>query len=313
MVDMRLPLPLAAGLILVWALGYPIGALGLQVLPPFLLLAVRFVLSAVVLGALAVASGATWPRGRLLAHTVVAGLLIQAVQFFGVYAGMAGGVPPAVSALVIAMNPVVTTVLGTVFLGERLTRARVFALVLGVAAVVAALGSRVLASGRLDPATLLTVIALLGLAAGGVYQQRFCTGVDVRAGSAIQVAAAAVPSVLVALSQPVYVHDPVKAGIVVAATVLVSSAVGTTLLLRALRTAGATRTSLVFSIIPSVSALLSWLMLGQAPTAGVVVGLALGAVACVLGARQPAATRRQPERHPAITIRTAVEEQPATQ
>jgi drug/metabolite transporter (DMT)-like permease len=313
MVHMRLPVPLATGLILVWSLGYPLGALGLETMPPFLLLAVRFALSTLVLGALAVASHATWPRGRQLAHTVVAGLLMQAVQYFGAYAGMAGGVPPAVSALVVAMNPVVTAVLGTVFLGERMTRARVLALVLGVAAVVAALGSRVLASGRLDPATLLTVVALLGLASGGIYQQRFCRGVDVRAGSTVQVASAAVPAVVVAACQPVYVHDPVKAGLVLAIMVLVNSTLGTLLLLRAVHVAGASRTSLIFSVIPSASALLSWLLLGTPPTAGVVIGLVLGAVACVLGVRAPSATPRQPRGHPAITIRTAVEEQAGKQ
>jgi drug/metabolite transporter (DMT)-like permease len=161
----------AGSLILLWAFGCLVGALALQVLPPFLLLSARFVLSAVVLGLLAVGARATWPRGRPLAHTVVAGLLMRAAQNVGLYTGMAGGVPPAVSALVIAVNPVVTTMLAAVFLGERLTRVRIAALGLGTAAVVAALGSRVLASGRLDPATLLTVIALLGLSAGGAYQR----------------------------------------------------------------------------------------------------------------------------------------------
>ena len=57
---------------------------------------------------------------------------------------------------------------------------------LGVAAVLAACASRLIAEGGVDPAVLLLIVALLGLAAGGVYQQRFCADVDFRASDALQ-------------------------------------------------------------------------------------------------------------------------------
>lgn len=279
--------PLAAAILVIWSVGYPIGAIGLSVLPAFELLLIRFGCGAVVLAALAVAQGAAWPRGRLFWHCVVAGLLSQALQFGGAFAGVQAGVPVAVSALVLGLSPVLTSVLGAVFLRERLTRARVIALVLGVGAVVAALGARVAASHGVDGATVLVLLALVGSASGATYQQRFCRAVDVRSGAAVQLAAAVVPVGIIAVTEGFYVRDVVTAAWVLAFLVLLNSALGTTVFLAALRIAGAARTSLVFSLVPAVSAMLSWAILGQRPTGGVVVGLVLGAAACLLGTRTP--------------------------
>jgi hypothetical protein len=41
------------------------------------------------------------------------------------------------------------------------------------------------------------------------------------------------------------------------------------------------------SVVPSVTALIAWPLLGQAPTAGVVAGLVLGFGACWLGTATP--------------------------
>ena len=82
-----------------------------------------------------------------------------------------------------------------------------------------------------------------------------------------------------------------------------NSAFGTSLFLATVRKVGAARTSMAFSLVPAVSAVLSWLILGQLPTVGVVIGLVLGAAACVIG------SRGAPVQAKVTTIRTAVEEQ----
>lgn len=92
-------------------------------------------------------------------------------------------------AVIISMNPVVTALLAAMFLGEVLTRTRVVALALGVVAVLASCAGRLIAAGGVDPAVLLILVSLVSVAAGGVYQQKFCSGVDFRATAALQNAA----------------------------------------------------------------------------------------------------------------------------
>ena len=111
---------------------------------------------------------------------------MQAVQFCFLYLAIQRGAPAVLCAVVIAMNPVATALLAAVFLRDRLGALRIVALALGVAAVLAACASRLAAEHGVDPAVMLLLVALLGLAAGGVYQQRFCADVDFRAAAAVQ-------------------------------------------------------------------------------------------------------------------------------
>lgn len=281
----RITPALGVGLVLASASGYPIGTIGVGAASPFLLTAMRIVLAALLLGAFAVVVRAHWPRRRLLVHTVVVGLLIHGVHFTGLYAGLAAGVPAGVSALVFGLNPLLTGALVTLALGERLGRMRVVGLVIGVIAVLCALGDRLVAAGGVDAGSALTIFGLLGLAAGSVWQQRFCGGVDVRAAAAVQLAAAALPLALLAAIVPATVDDATSAGLVLLWLVLVNSIAGTMLLLVAVRRGGAARTATLFSVVPSVAALMSWPILGEVPSTGAVVGLVLGAVACVIGTR----------------------------
>ena len=281
----RMPLRTASTVTFFYALGYPIGNLAVIGMTPMAILVLRFSLAAVVLGVWTQLSGARWPKGRQLGHVAVTGLLMQAVQFCALYEAVERGAPAVLCAVLIAMNPVSTAILGAVFLGERLGRLRIIALVLGVVAVLAACARRLLATHGFDPVIVLLVVALLGLSAGGIYQQRFCADVDFRATSAVQNAVALVPAIVLACLTPFAVHDARKAAIAFVGIVLLNATVGVSLYVRAISAHGAAAVAMLFAVIPALAGLLSWLMLGQRPDIGIAVGLAVGALACWLNNR----------------------------
>jgi drug/metabolite transporter (DMT)-like permease len=273
---------LAVGVVLASASGYSVGALGVAAASPFLLTAVRLALAATVLSVFALATGARWPRGHQLAHSAVVGLLGHGVHFAGLYAGLAAGVPAALSALVFGLNPVLTAALVGGMLRERFNLARLVGLVLGVAAVVCALGNRVVAAGGLDAGSVLSLIGLAGLATSTVWQQRFCAGIDLRSGGAVQLTAAVPVLIALAAVEQGTVRDPATAAWVVLWLVVINSILGTLLLLSAIRRAGAARATTVFCLVPSVAAVMAWPMVGQVPSTGTLGGLMLGAAAVVL-------------------------------
>jgi drug/metabolite transporter (DMT)-like permease len=258
-------------------------------------LVIRFGCAALILGSWAHLARVSFPKGRKLGHVAVAGLLTQAVQFCALYAAVQHGAPAVLCAVLIAMNPVATALLTAAFLRDRLTFRRIVALVLGVAAVLAACASRLIAEGGVDPAVLLLLVALLGLAAGGVYQQRFCADVDFRASTAVQNAVAFGPALVLALTTRFEVHDATKAAFAVAAVVLLNATLGVSLYVRAINLHGAAAVSMLFCVIPAVAGVLSWFMLGERPDAGIGAGLVLGALACWLNgsAGRSAAARGQ--------------------
>ena len=297
----RMPLSTASAVTFLYALGYPIGALAAAAMTPMAALVLRFSLAASILAIWTVLVKAPWPRGAQFGHVVVAGLLIQAVQFCSLYEALQLGSPAVLGAMAIAMNPVTTAILGAVFLREPLGPRRLAALTLGVVAVLAACAGRLMSAHGVDPVILLLVLALLGLSAGGVYQQRFCAGVDFRAMSAMQNAVALIPAAALAILTPFSVHDGAKAAIAVGGMVLLNATLAVSLYLRAINTHGAAAVAMLFAVIPAVAAVLSWLMLGQRPDAGVAVGLVAGGFACWLNTR--ASGRRRAAQGDSIKLR----------
>jgi drug/metabolite transporter (DMT)-like permease len=281
----RMPVRTASTVTFFYALGYPVGNAAVAAMSPMAVLVVRFGLAAAILGTWARVAGVRWPRGPKLGHVAVSGLLMQAVQFCFLYLAIQRGAPAVLCAVIIAMNPVATALLAAVFLRDRLGARRIIALALGVAAVVAACASRLAAEHGVDPVLMLLMVALLGLAAGGVYQQRFCADIDFRAAAAVQNVVALVPAAVLTALTPFAVHNTAHAVVAVAGVVLLNAALGVSLYVRAINIHGAPAVAMLFCVIPAVAGALSWAMLGQRIDIGVGIGLVLGAAACWLNAR----------------------------
>jgi drug/metabolite transporter (DMT)-like permease len=281
----RMPIRTASAVTFFYALGYPIGNMAVNAMSPMAVLAFRFGCAAVLLGTWAGIARVALPTGRKLGHVAVTGLLMQAVQFCTLYFAIERGAPAVLCAVIVAMNPVATALLGAAFLRDRLAPGRTVALALGVAAVLSACASRLFAEHGVDPAVLLLLVALLGLAAGGVYQQRFCADVDFRASTAVQNGIAFLPAMILTLTTHFVVHDATKAVLAVAGVVLLNATLGVSLYVRAINLHGAAAVAMLFCVIPAVAGVLSWLMLGQRVDVGTGVGLVLGGFACWLNAR----------------------------
>ena len=280
-----MPFRTASVLTFFYALGYPIGALAVSAMSPMAVLVFRFGLAGALLSGWALLARVRWPTGTTLAHVLVSGLLTQAVQFTCLYLALLHGAPAVLGAVIISMNPVVTTLMAAAFLGEGITWKRVGALTLGVLAVLAACAGRLVTVGGVDIVVLLLLVSLVSLAAGGVYQQRFCTGVDFRATAALQNGVSVIPVIAFAAVMPFTVTDPWVAAGAVAAVVLLNATLCMTMYVRAINNYGAAAVAMLFAVIPAVAGLLSWAMLGQRPDIGIAVGLVLGAAACWLNAR----------------------------
>ena len=291
----RMPLTTASAVTLLYAIGYPIGTLAVTAITPMAVLVLRFGLAAIILASWTILARAAWPRGAQLGHVAVAGLLIQAVQFCTLYEAVRLGAPAVLCAVVIAMNPVATAILAATFLREPLGLQRAIALALGVVAVLAACARRLLTTQGFDPVIALLVVALLGLSVGGVYQQRYCGGVDFRAMSAVQNAVAFIPAAVLATLTPFAVHDAVKATVAISAVVLLNATIAVSLYVRAINVHGAAAVAMLFAVIPATAAVLSWLMLGQRPDIGVAVGLLAGGLACWLNSRSSGRQRAATE------------------
>ncbi|SEN33865.1 DMT family transporter [Nonomuraea pusilla] len=270
--------------VVLWSSAFIAGIPGVRAAPPLLLMTARFAVAGALLAGYALAVRAPWPRGRALAHVAVSGLLVQAVQFGCFYSALGLGLPAAVVSLVQGLNPVVI-LLAARLLGERISGRQALGFALGAAGVVLAVADRVSLSGW---GVVLCLAGLAGLSAGTLYQQRHVRDMDVRTGTAVQLLAAAPAVGLACLAAGTpRVSDWAAFGASVAWMVLVNSIAAFILLNGMLRRLPASRVSTVFFLTPSVTAVLAWLLAGQALHPLAVAGLALGAAGVLLANRRP--------------------------
>lgn len=270
--------------VILWSSAFIAAVIGTDAAPPLLLTFSRFAVAGVLLAVIALVSRSPWPRGRLLLHVVVVGLLMQAVQFGAFYTAIGAGLPGGVVALIQGFNPVLIALLAGMFLGERITGRQWLGFVIGGAGVLLAVGGALHFSAS---AIVLSFVGLLGLSVGTVYQKRFTPGVDVRSSTAVHfLASAPVIGILTLTMEDPEVTDWGAFGGSLAWIVLVNS-VGTFLLLNfMLKKQAASRVGTLFFLTPAVTALLAWLIIGQTLSLSAIVGLVLGGVGVLLAARK---------------------------
>jgi drug/metabolite transporter (DMT)-like permease len=254
----RLVLPVFIAL---WSSGYVVGALAIQVADPLPLLASRFALAAAVGVPLALRTG-RW-RGAPLGRLAVVGLLLQVVQFGGIYGGFALGVPAALSALVmLGLSPLVTTGLA-VASGQERADARLWAgLAIGVVGVAISLAPE-LGSARVGVGTAVTLLGMLGLAGGTVLQKRWVGAADPRVSVAVQ----SVTGAAITLPAAAIVGGQFEVGVqLVLSIAWLSCGMGIVTLLafvNVLRHHAASTLAALLLVVPAVTAIASAAVLGE--------------------------------------------------
>ncbi|MFE2999061.1 DMT family transporter [Nocardia sp. NPDC059246] len=296
MTDRALSPRLAIPTVVLYAAGYPIGAMTVAVMSPFLVILLRFASSALLLWLIVAARRTSRPGWRLAGHAMAAGLLTQGVQFLALYWGLAHGVPSGIASLVIALNPVVTATLMALALGHKESKQGMFALALATGAVVLACAPKIAVDHRIGPGIVTVVVAMLGLSIGGVYQGRYCRNLDPWLVTALGLTASTPLAALLAVLTPAKCADWPRAAALLAVMVVFSSIGATTLYSACIKRSGPRAASILFAVIPAVASLMAWAVLGETLSALSIGGLALGAAACIMQAR--AAGQRDRDKTP---------------
>ena len=266
--------------VVLWSTGFIGAKLGLPYAEPFTFLSLRFLFVLVILVPLCWLLPARWPNRQGAAHMVVAGVLIQGGYLGGVFASLHQGMPAGVSALITGLQPVFTAVLGGWLLHERTSPRQWLGLALGLAGVGLVVGDRIAVENLTVPAILLSVLALVSITLGTVWQKRHGGAIDLRTGAAIQFAAAAV--VLAPFAFLLETRDVVWSGefiFALAWLVLVLSFGAVFLLFYLIRHGAATRVASLFYLVPPTTALIAWPLFAESYSLLAAAGMGLGMLA----------------------------------
>src|SRR5690242_17271050 len=276
---------MAGAFVVLWCTGYPAGLIAVQHAAPFTILFLRFAFAAAIFAAMALSARAQRPTWREVGHNAVVGVLSLAVSFGGIYEALRLGIGTGVAALFIGALPLATAVLG-LLLGERLRAVQWIGLALGLAGVVLVLQGRFGAGAADLGAYAAGTLSLFALAAGTHYQKRRAAVADLRVGLAVQHAVAALALLpLAAFAEHFRIDASATLAGALAWLVLVNSIGGFALLFALLRGGAATDVATLFFLMPPVTALMGWLLLGERLAPAMLPGFALVAFGVWLGTR----------------------------
>ncbi len=253
----------AMAFVVLWSSGYPAGKIGVQYAGPFTLLVLRFAGAAVIFALLAAAARAPLPSARAAWHSAVVGLLSLALQFAGIYGGLRLGASAGVAGLFIGIMPLATTLMAS-RLGEAVTARQWLGLALGLAGVALVVSERFGTQAVPATAYFCLLAGMLGASVGTLYQKRHATRIDLRHGLLIQHLAAGVVLLPLALGLEGFQVRPVPAFYgALAWVILVNSVGGFALLFWLLRRGAATRVAALFYLVPAVTAVYGFVLLGE--------------------------------------------------
>ncbi|HVL74766.1 MAG TPA: DMT family transporter [Noviherbaspirillum sp.] len=272
--------------VLIWSTGFVVAKFGLPYAPPLTFLLLRFAGVLIVLLPLIWILRLPWPQGQIH-HIAVAGVLLQAGYLGGVWYAIWLGMPAGLSALIVGMQPVLTALFAS-FVGESVDRRQWTGLGFGLAGVALVVADKVSLTGLSWQSIVLCTFALLAITAGTLYQKRYCASFDLRTGTVIQFGASFLVMLPLALAfeglDPAFSAvqwTPQFIGAWLWAVLALS--IGAIFLLFALiRRSAATEVTTLMYLTPPTTAVMAWLMFGEAFSVRAMVGMALAVTGVAL-------------------------------
>jgi drug/metabolite transporter (DMT)-like permease len=271
--------------VVLWSTGFIGAKAGLPYAEPLTFLTARFAIVTVAMLIAALLVRAAWPKGVMIIHLAVVGLLMHSLQLGGVFSALQLGLPAGLAALIIGLQPILIAAVVGPLLGERVSLRQWMGFVLGFGGAALVLSERyglsVGPAGLAAPA--LAVCGLIGGTAGTLYQKRYCAHADLWTAAVIQYAAATLPVTLLAArfeTMEIIWSAPFIAAL--AWLVLGLSVGAISLLYLLIRRGAVSKLASYFFMIPPTTALIAWAMFGEQLGPVALAGMAVAALGVAL-------------------------------
>ena len=291
---------------LLWAGGYIAAKIGLQYAEPMTLLSMRFAAIVMLLVPVYLAVRPDLPKTRWdWIHLSVVGILMQAVYFGFCWWAFKAGVSAGVLAIFMSLQPILVAILAPGIAGEKVGWKRWCGLLLGLLGVLTV----ILARSDIEPPTIagigFSLMGLLGITMGVLYEKRFGTRHHPVTANLIQYLAgflAVIPVALMTETQTI-LWGPQLFG-ALGYLVFGSSLLAMTMLLLMVRAGEVSRVSSLMFLVPPLAALFGWQILDEAMPPLAWAGMLLAALGVFIVLKRKTAIQNKEE--PAASAQKAL-------
>lgn len=261
----------------VWGSGFIATKVGLQYAAPFTFLTLRYTFGLACLIPRVLVLRPRWPSSRAeLAHILVAGLLMHAANLGGSHYAQYLGMSAGVTALILAAQPLLTALVASRWMNQRLVARQWVGVGLGLAGVALVVWHKI-DIRAVSWASLAAVgVSLVAITTGTLYQRVFCPRVDLYSAALLQFAISlAVLAPLAWTVEGMQVRWAWQLFAAIAFLVILASILGVNVLHTLMRHGEAARVTSLMYLTPVFAVVLELLMFGVIPTPLSLAGMAI--------------------------------------
>jgi drug/metabolite transporter (DMT)-like permease len=274
--------------VLIWSTGFIVARYGMPNSPPFTFLLWRYIFSILCFVLWVKWARVPWPQGRAQwGHLAITGVLMHAGYLGGVWAAVKVGMGAGLTALIVGLQPVLTAIWLSAR-GGHVSRRQWQGLALGFVGLAMVVSRKLEGGVEVTPWSLtMIVMALVSITTGTLYQKRFVQACDVRSANAVQLMAAYLVTLPLALMETEPALWNAEMTWALAWSVLALTLGGSSLFYILIqRGAAAAVTSLMY-LVPPTTAVMAWVLFNEPITLVTLAGIAVTAIGVSLVVRPP--------------------------
>jgi len=260
--------------VLIWSTGFIVAKLGMPNSPPFTFLAFRYAFSIALFIPWILISKVSWPKNsNQIFHIAVTGILMHAGYLGGVWAAVKSGMGSGLSALIVGLQPVLTAIWLSSRGGE--IKARQWAgLIIGFIGPALVLWNKLAISSEISAQTLpFIMFALFSITTGTLYQKSYVEPCDVRTANSIQLIAAAMVTLPLALIEAESFIVNSQSVIAMSWSVVGLTLGGSSLLYMLIQRGAAQSVTSLMYLVPPTTAMMAWFLFDEVITLTTILGV----------------------------------------
>ncbi len=268
-----------------WSTGFIGAKYGLPYIEPFFMLFLRFCFVILVFLILIKIYQSTWLNRNQSIQQIIVGTLIHGGYLGGVFFAIKLGVPAGITAIIVGLQPIITTVIGRLFLNQSLNTKQSIGLLLGFVGI----SLVILENASIDTQNMnifgLTacLVALISISLGTLLQKQLASNVPLLTGSFYQYIGAIILISIVTFS--VETQDVIfstELFLAMSWLVIGLSVLAILLLLYMIREGEVSKVTSYFYLVPPAAVFQSWLLFDERLGGWAIIGTILTVIGVVL-------------------------------
>ena len=216
----------------------------------------------------------------------VTGILFHGFYLGGVFYSYSVGLSATLSALIVGLQPILTNILSGPILKERITLTQWVGILLGFIGTVLVIGYDI---GLKIPiiGVLASIIALLGATIATIWQKKFTNNLTLSVNNFYQALAASIFLFIISLTFEIpNINFDHRFILSMGWQIIMVSFGAYAILMYLIKTGTASKTSNLFFLVPPVTAIMAWLVLGEKLSIIDIIGLLICAFGVYIATRK---------------------------